>query len=143
MKKAFIRLLIASILFITATDAAFSQSQTNTAQEDISKVFVREEVKPSFTKGEDSLNNYLTQNVNASNISKNENCTLKFIVSSKGNIYEVTNVSGNPGFVEELKRTLLKSSGQWSSGLQNGHHINAYCILKVTLGKNRIKAVIQ
>lgn len=143
MKKTSTRLLITFSLIIATTFGAFCQAQKNTANEDMNMVFTREEIKPSFKSGADSLNIYLTQNVDVSQSSRNEKSDVRFIVSSKGNVYDVIGISGNQDFVNALRSALLKSSGLWNSGIQNGHHINAYCMLKVVLHKKMIQAEIK
>lgn len=141
--KTYIRLIATAIIIISATGTAFCQSATDTTREDLGRIFIRQEVNPSFAKGEDSLSIYLQQNINTSHAAKKEEGWVKFIVSSRGNIYEVTRLQGKLSFEDELKSALLKSSGQWNSGLQNNYHINAYCSLKITLRNNKIKATIE
>lgn len=142
MKKVYTRLFFTSILFICGTWSAFSQTQTNSTKEDLDKVFTREEIKPSFKGGEQALDSFLTQQVNTSDMGNNEKATVVFIVSSKGNISGLRDGDGS-SFTDQLKSALLKSSGQWNSGLQNNHHINAYCRLTVTFHKNKIEEVIE
>ncbi|MEO8413301.1 MAG: hypothetical protein ABI472_06560 [Ginsengibacter sp.] len=143
MRKIFAHLLFTALLLVSVTSCLLAQAATDSAKEDISRVFVREEVKPSFKGGNDSLDNYLTQTVNLADAENTENGMVKFIVSAKGNIYEVQRVFGDLSFEKSLENALLKSSGQWNSGLQNEHHITAYCILKISFHKKRIKAKIQ
>ena len=143
MKKTCIRLLIIFIVLITSTFRTFCQVPTDTTHEDISKVFTRGEVSPSFKAGEDSLNSYLTQYVNTSHASKHDKCILRFIVSARGNVYDVTKEFGNQNFAEAFENAISKSSGQWNSGMQNGHHVNAYCELTITLYHKKIQAVIN
>ncbi|MEO8861485.1 MAG: hypothetical protein ABI358_08685 [Ginsengibacter sp.] len=143
MKKTFIRLFITTIVFITITNGAFSQSQTDTTKEDLDRVFTKAEVKPSFKAGAEALDNYLTQNINTSDAGKNESGTVVFIVSAKGDIYQFTNTGGNLSFADALKTALRKSSGQWNSAMQNNYHVNAYCHLTITFHKNKIQAVIE
>ena len=143
MRKIFTLFLFTALLLVSGTSFLLAQEATDSAKEDISKVFVREEVKPSFKGGDDSLDNYLNQTVNIANAENTEEGTVRFIVSAKGNIYEVKRFGGDLSFEESLENALLKSSGLWNSGLQNEHHITAYCTLKITLDNNRIKAEIQ
>ncbi len=143
MRKIFTLLLFTALLLVSGTSFLFAQEATDSTKEDISKVFVREEVKPSFKGGDDSLDNYLNQTVNIANAENTEEGMVRFIVSAKGNIYEVKRFGGDLSFEEALENALLKSAGLWNSGLQNKHHITAYCTLKITLDKNRIKADIQ
>lgn len=143
MKKRFIQFLILFILLITTTFGAYCQTQTDTTHEDISKVFRRLEIMPSFKAGEDSLSSYLAKYVNASQASKHGKCILRFIISSKGNVYEVTREFGNENLSKAFENAILKSSGQWNSGMQNGHHVNAYCELTITLSHKKILAVMH
>jgi hypothetical protein len=66
-----------------------------------------------------------------------------FVVSAKGNIYDIKRAGGDLSFEKALEKTLLKSSGQWNSALQNNYHVNAYCRLTVTFHNNKIEAVIE
>lgn len=136
-----IRLLFTSLLLICGT-GLFAQSDTDTTKENIDKVFVREEVNPSFKGGEEALNKYLNETVQTGQPDDGEEGTVYFIVSAKGNIYEVKMLPGNLSFEKSLTKALLKSSGLWNSGLQNNHHIHAYCRLKVTFQNDSIKAEI-
>ncbi|MEP7232235.1 MAG: hypothetical protein ABI691_18375 [Ginsengibacter sp.] len=143
MRNAYVRLLFTAILFVSATSCLLAQAITDSVKEDIDKVFTREEVKPPFKGGDKALNNYLTQMVNTIGVEQEEDCIVRFIVSAKGNIYKIEKVSGDLSFEESLENALLKSSGRWNSGVQNKHHVTAYCTLKISLHKNRIKAEIQ
>lgn len=143
MKKIFAPLLFAMLLLVSGTSCLLAQATTDSTKEDISKVFVREEVKPSFKDGDDSLNNYLTQTVNFTDAESTEDGLVRFIVSAKGNIYDVKSAGGDLSFEKSLENALLKSSGKWNSGMQNEHHITAYCTLKISFHKNKIKAEIQ
>ena len=143
MKKLSIKFLILFFMLITISFGATCQGQTDTTHEDISKVFTRVEVSPSFKAGKDSLNNYLTQYVIPSHTYKHGKFILRFIVSSKGNVYEVTREFGNQNFAAIFENAIRKSSGQWNSGMQNGHPVNAYCELTITLKGKKIQAVIK
>lgn len=143
MTKIFNCLLFTCILLVSGTSWLLAQATTDSTKEDLDKVFVREEVKPSFKGGDDSLNNYLTQTVNLTEAENKEDGMVRFIVSAKGNIYEVKSAGGDLSFEESLENALLKSSGWWNSGMQNEHHVTAYCLLKISLRKNKIKAEIQ
>ena len=59
MTKIFNCLLFTCILLVSGTSCLLAQATTDSTKEDLDKVFVREEVKPSFKGGDDSLNNYL------------------------------------------------------------------------------------
>lgn len=143
MRKIFNRLLFTAFLLVSTSSCLLAQAATDSTKEDISKVFMREEVAPSFKGGEDSLDNYLTQTVNIADAGNTEGFMVRFIVSAKGNIYEVKSVGGDPDLEESLKNALLKSSGLWNSGMQNEHHITAYCTLKISVHNNRLMAEIQ
>lgn len=136
-----IQLLFTSLLLICGTNL-FAQSGTDTTKENIERVFFSEEVKPSFKGGDEALNKYLNETVQTGQQDDREEGTVYFIVSAKGNIYEVKMLPGNLSFEKSLTNALLKSSGLWNSGLQNNHHINAYCRLKVTFRNDSIKAEI-
>ncbi len=103
MNKAFTILFINCLFFIFATNTAYCQSHTGTYPEDINKVYVNPEIKPSFAMGADSLNNYLTRNINNSLLNKNEEFIVRFIVSSRGLIYQISLVKGNCSFIKELQ----------------------------------------
>ncbi|MEO6868519.1 MAG: hypothetical protein ABI168_02670, partial [Ginsengibacter sp.] len=98
MNKAFTFLLINCIFFITATNSVYCQARTGTTLEDINKVYVNPQIKPSFAMGADSLNNYLTHSINTSLLNKNEVFIVRFIVSSRGMIYQISLVNGNCSF---------------------------------------------
>lgn len=143
MKKTCACLLFTCIILVSGTSCLLAQATTDSTKEDMSRVFVREEVKPSFKAGGDSLNSYLDQTVNITDAANKEEGIVRFIVSAKGNIYEVKRAGGDLSFEGSLENALLKSSGQWNSGMQNEHHITAYCTLKISFRKNRITAEIQ
>ena len=137
-----IHLLFIFLLFYSGT-ALFAQSTIDSTNEKLERVFQTEEVKPSFKGGDEALNQYLNKNVNPGQPDDGDEATVIFIVSAKGNIYEVKELSGNLGFEKSLTKALLKSSGLWNSGLQNDHHISAYCKLKITYRNEKIWAEIQ
>jgi hypothetical protein len=126
-----------------SSTSRFAQAATDTAKEDLSIIFTKEEVQPSFKGGNEALNTYLSENVNTKNADDQEEGTVIFVVSRKGNIYEVKSLLGNLSFENSLESTLLKSSGMWNSAMQNNHHINAYCKLKITFRNNKIEAQIE
>ena len=134
------RLLFTSILLICGS-GLFAQSSNDSTKEDLSRIFVTEQVKPSFIGGIDSLNNFLNLEVNTYGATDGERSIVKFIVSSKGNIYQVSGV--NLSFGKSLVRALLKSSGQWKGGFQNGRYVNAICTISITFYNNRIEAVMR
>ena len=141
MRNTYIRLLLTSILIISST-GLFAQAATDTTKEDIHIVFTKEEYVPSFKGGDEALNKYLTENVDTRQADDEEEGTVIFIVSGRGNIYEVKSLLGNLSFEKSLESALLKSSGLWNSAMQNNHHINAYCKLKITFQNKTVKAQV-
>lgn len=139
MRNNYIRLLLTSILIISST-GLFAQAATDTSKEDIHLVFTKEEYPPSFKGGGEALNKYLTENVDTRHADDEEEGTVIFVVSGRGNIYEVKSLLGNLSFEKSLESALLKSSGMWESAMQNNRHINAYYRLKVTFQNKTIQA---
>jgi hypothetical protein len=137
-----IQLFLVCLLLLLGT-ALFAQSSLDTLKENMDIIFTKEEVKPSFIGGDEALGKYLTEKVNASTENEGEEGMVYFIVSAKGNIYDVKFLMGNISFERSLKKALLKSSGMWNSGLQNNHHVNAYCTLKVAFVNNTITAAVE
>ena len=111
MTKIFNCLLFTCILLVSGTSWLLAQATTDSTKEDLDKVFVREEVKPSFKGGDDSLNNYLTQTVNLTEAENKEDGMVRFIVSAKGNIYEVKMAGGDLSF-DRLGGGLLLGAGE-------------------------------
>jgi hypothetical protein len=142
MRKTYIRLLFTSILIISSR-AVFAQAATDTTKEDLQIIFTKEEYAASFKGGDEALNKYLTENVDTHDANNGEEGTVIFVVSRKGNIYEVKSLFGNLSFEKSLESALLKSSGLWESAMQNNHHINAYCKLKITFRHKKIETEIQ
>lgn len=142
MRKAYIRILFTSILLFNSR-AVFAQSATDTTKEDLQIIFTKEEYAPSFKGGDEALNKYLIENVDTHDADNGEDGTVIFVVSRKGNIYEVKSLLGKLSFEKSLESALLKSSGLWKSALQNNHHINAYCKLKVTFRHKKIETDIK
>ena len=143
MKKVCTRLFFTPLLFICCAWSAFGQAQTDSSKDNLDIVFTKVEIKPSFKDGDQALNNYLNQKINTSNADDNEKAVVMFIVSAKGNIYDIKRTGSDVSFEEALEKALLKSSGQWNSALQNNYHVNAYCRLMVTFHNNKIEAVIE
>ena len=137
-----IHLLLIFLLLICGISLS-AQSIVDSTNEKMERVFQTEEVKPSFKGGDEALNQYLNKNVNPGQPDDGDEATVIFIVSAQGNIFEVKELSGNLGFEKSLTKALLKSSGLWNSGLQNNHHIAAYCKLKITFRNEKIWAEIQ
>lgn len=142
MSSIYLHLLIICLLLLGGT-ALFARSVMDTTKEKIDRIFTQSEVKPSFKGGDEALGNYLTSKVAASGENEGEEAKLCFIVSAKGNIYNVNIVQGDLSFERSLKKALLKSSGMWNSGLQNNLPINAYCTLKVAFANNRIVTSVE
>lgn len=142
MRKTYIRVLFISTFIITSS-AVFAQAATDTTKEDLQIIFTKEEYAPSFKGGDEALNKYLTENVDTHDANNGEEGSVIFVVSRKGNIYEVKSLVGVLSFEESLESALLKSSGLWDSALQNNHHINAYCKLKVTFRHKKIETEIE
>ena len=137
-----IKLLFISVILISSS-SIFGQTATDTTKEDLQIIFTKEEFTPSFIGGNDSLNKYLTENVDTRHADDAEEGTVIFVVSRKGNIYNVKSLPGNLSFEKSLESALLKSSGLWNSAMQNNHHINAYCKLKVTFQNKKIETEID
>jgi len=129
---------------VEATAIMFTQVTTDTVKADdgMDKIFTREEVKPSFKGGEDSLNSFLMRNITTNGLSNNEKVTVIFIVSARGDISGFRSGAATT-FTEQIKNALLKSSGLWNNGLQNNRPVNAFCRLTVNYHKHKIEAVIE
>ena len=141
MKNRYTRLLFTSILIICGT-SLFAQAPLTTSKEDPDIIFTKVEVAPSFKDGIEALNKYLAKKLNTEGADDGEEGTVYFVVSKTGTIDQVKILSGNLSFENSLKRAILKSSGMWNSGLQNNHHVSAFCKLKVTFKNNSINAEI-
>jgi hypothetical protein len=136
-----LRLLFIPLFLFLAT-TLFAQS-ADTTKEKRDRIFIRVEINPSFKGGNKALNKYLDETVKTAGAHNREKGMVYFIVSPEGDISEVKVVYGDLSFEESLVNALSKSSGKWNSALQNEHHVNAYCKLKVTFRKNRILTEIE
>lgn len=141
MITMYTRLIFTSILLICGT-GLFAQVPPTASKEHADIIFTKVEVNPSFKDGIEALNKYLTKNVNTVGANDGEEGTVYFVVSKTGTIDKFKMLSGNLSFENALERAILKSSGMWNSGLQNSHHVNVYCKLKVTFQNNSIKVEI-
>lgn len=141
MRKNSIRLLLTSILIISST-GLFAQAPVHET-DDPSIIYTKVEVNASFKGGSDTLNKYLTENVNTKHARDGETGLAIFIVSKTGTIDDVQIPLGNLHFKKDLQRVLLASSGMWNSATQNNYHVRAYCKLKITFRNNKIEAEIE
>jgi protein TonB len=145
MRKTHIHLLLIAILVIGSKNV-FAQAAADTATEKLDKIFTIAEVMPSFKGGDKALNKYLTENVDMQHVQQGEYAYIYFIVSSRGNVYQVQIPNSNISFInveKSLVAAIEKSSGMWNTGMQNEHHVTAYCKLRITFRHKKIETEIQ
>ena len=130
--------LLITCVFLFLGSMVFARLVRDTTKEKLDRVFTKAEVNPSFKGGDEALNHYLEETVKAYDPDAGEEGTLHFVVSEKGNIYEVKIVAGYLSFQRSAERALLKSSGMWNSGMQNNLPVHAYCRLKVFFKDGKI-----
>lgn len=136
-------LLILTCLF----SIKFSSSQTVIEvkkESGRSGILSKAEVSPSFPGGEDAFRKFVRDNIQTDNIKPDSSATegdytviVKFIVSIDGNIADLYCVN-DPGYglCQEAIR-VIKKSGKWTPGLQNGRKVNAYHLqsIRITIGE--------
>lgn len=142
MKSAYIQLLVTCLFLLSAT-MLLARKAFGTSKEDLDTVFHHTEIKPSFKGGIEALNQYLAQNMNVAPEDEGEQALAYFIVSGKGNIYQVKVLPENLYFEKSLAKALAKSSGMWNSAQQGEHPVNSYCTLKITYQDKKIEAVME
>jgi hypothetical protein len=130
--------LLITCVFLFLGSMVFARLVRDTTKEKLDRVFTKAEVNPSFKGGDEALNNYLNETVKPYDPDEGEEGTMHFVVSEKGNIYEVKIVGGYLSFERPLEKALLKSSGMWNSALENNIPVHAYCRVKVCYRDGRI-----
>jgi hypothetical protein len=142
MRKTAITTLLFIPIFLFSSSKLLAREAADTTKEKFDKIFTISEVKPSFKGGNKALNKFLIKNVDTRDAQRGEEAYLYFIVTGRGNIYSVEMAYSNISVVS-LEKSLLaaieKSSGMWNSGMQNEHHITAYCKLKITFRNKKIE----
>jgi serine protease inhibitor len=134
MRKTAITTLLFIPIFLFNSSKLLAQQAADTTKEKLDKIFTLSEVKPSFKGGNKALNKYLIENIDTRDAQQGEEAYIYFIVSAKGNIYRVQVAYSNISVVsleKSLVAAIEKSSGMWNTGMQNEHHITAYCKLKI------------
>ncbi len=128
------------------SSGVFGQAAADTAGEKLDKIFTIAEVSPSFKGGEKALNKYLTENIDMQHAQRGDEAYIYFIVSAKGNVYQVQIAQSNISVVsleKSLVAAIEKSSGMWNTAMQNEHHVTAYCKLKITFRHKKIETEIK
>jgi protein TonB len=127
-------LFIFLLLFSTQINAQDS-SKTSAQKEDSDMldhaIFTKLEIEAVYPGGQMAWNKYLAKNMHypdnaISNVIQGT-VIVKFIVNRDGTISDVVAESGpiNGGLREESVR-LIKASGNWIPGMQNGHKVRSY-----------------
>ena len=105
------------------------------------KTFTRIEIEPSYPGGDSAWNKYLGKNLRYPDDAVNNGISgtiiVSFIVNTDSTIQDVQAISGptDGGLREEAVRVIRKS-GKWVPGIQNGYWERAYV-------KRPIKFVIE
>lgn len=117
------------ILFFLTAFATFVQAQK--FDSGYAKTFTKIEIEPSFPGGDSAWNRYLGKNLHypddAINYGVSGTVWVQFIVNTDSTIEDVHAISGptNGGLPEEAVR-VIKKSGKWVPGIQNGYWERAY-----------------
>jgi N-acetylmuramoyl-L-alanine amidase len=107
------------------------QEQQAKAEQD-NKIFIKMEVSPKFTGGDEAWRKYLQENLNA-NTPVDEGwkagkytVIVKFIVHTDGTVTDVTteNYKGSKTANECIR--VIKNAPKWIPAIQNGRNVNAY-----------------
>ncbi len=141
MRKTTITLLFTSLLLVISS-GVFAQAAADTAAEKIDKIFTKAEIEPSFKSGDEALTNYLNENAATQHMQRGEYAYIYFIVSARGNVYQVQIAQSNMSdarLEKSLVAAIEKSSGMWNTAMQNERHVTAYCKLKITFRHKAIK----
>jgi TonB family protein len=98
---------------------------------DPEKIYTKTEIEPKFIGNlKDFLNKNLKYPDDASNNGIQGKVIIDFVVTKKGNIYDLRLSSNSPvkqpSLVMEAIRLLKKSNGQWKPAIQNGSEVSAY-----------------
>jgi hypothetical protein len=130
-------LLFSSIVVLcqTKTDALKSGIDTDF-------VFTSAASMPTFKQGAKQFEKYLSNEIDATNIEGLEDGYFIFVVSKNGSVSKFKKIKGNVSFGEELKTAIIKSAGQWNAAMQDGHNVNAYCTIKVSVRAKTVHASI-
>ena len=95
-------------------------------------IFTKVEIESLFTGGEAAWGRFLHKNLNfPEDAVTNEiqgTVVVKFVVDQDGNVSDVQAESGptDGGLRDEAIRVIKKSSGLWTSAIQNGRQVKSY-----------------
>jgi protein TonB len=110
-------------------NSASAQVNTNP---DVGKIYVSAQVSPSFPGGDAAWQSFVAANIDIDTLVKNGapagnyTVTMRFIVGMDSEVSDVT-CTNDPGFgmCREAIR-LIKKSGKWNLGKQNGRFVNSF-----------------
>ena len=135
--------LLITCLFLFIGTMVLARLVRDTTREKLNVVYTNAAVPPSFKGGDEALNHYLDETVKPFDPDEGEEGIMHFVVSEKGNIYEIKLVAGYLSFERPLAKALSKSSGRWNSALVNNLSVHAYCRLRVSYRDGKIWGEVE
>ena len=103
-------------------------------------IFEKVEIEPSYPGGETAWRKFLEKNLNPSVPSDRHapagayTVFVQFIVDKEGNISDLRPLTKFGYGMEEEVLRIIKLSGKWEPGIQNGHKVNAYKKQRIDFG---------
>ena len=128
--------------FSQSEKAADTSKVNNTVGDNDDKIFMSVEEMPSYNGGEEALGNFVSQKIKPFFIEE-ETASFRFIVTKNGEIKDIKRNGGFTYIEDKFIRVLSKIKGQWISGKQNHHPVNAYMQLKIAVNKDSIKVKFE
>lgn len=140
MRTIFTILLAVCVLSTVGVLAQENQHMPATINGDT--VFTLVQQPPEYVGGDKALGAFLSQAVDLSKI-KTEICYYSLAVGKNGEIMEVRKLKGSDKNELLLINALNKTTGQWEAGKQNGHTVNVYAFVALSLKDREITADVS
>jgi protein TonB len=128
------RYLLTISLLLTAL-ATYAQDSTR--HTDYDKIFTKLEIEASYPGGPAAWLRFLNKNMHFPQEAMDDNTLsgtviVQFIVDTAGHISDIQATSGPEEFHKEAVR-LIKLSGIWVPGIQNGRNVKSYKRQPITI----------
>lgn len=113
--------------------------QQEVAPPGMDKLFTKVEVEAEFPGGHNSWSKYIQRAI-SENLKEFKDgdfgtCILKFVVDTKGNVSNVQATTMRGTLLAQVAINAVMKGPKWIPAQQNGHYVNAYRLLPVTLTK--------
>ena len=108
-----------------------AQDTTQSAEIDNDKTFTKVEIEASYPGGNPAWLRFLVKNLRYPDKAQMHNIMgdvmVQFIVDKDGNVSDIEAISGpDQGGLREEAVRMIKLSGKWTPGMQNGRQVRSY-----------------